>query len=138
VGADIGTVVALDALGLVPMRNGNGNAALLVSGSTQGELTVGQILEGGNRQAVAIHTADGVQDVLDDLHGVGAAFQLHVGLVVLSGSPGSGNIDLLVSIGAHVDGVPVLLDHVHALLGVGVLSSILHVLDGFLSGHNLG
>ena len=136
-GADVSTVVALDALGLVPVRNGNGNAALLISGSTQGELAVGQIGEGGNGQAVAVHSADGVQDGLDDLDGVGTAFQNGLGLVVLSGSPGSGNIDLVVSGSAHIDGVPVLLDDVAALLQVGVLGSVLHVLDGILSGHDL-
>ena len=113
-------------------RNGNGNAALLISGSTQGELTVGQIGEGGNGQAVAVHSADGVQDGLDDLDGVGTAFQNGFGLVVLSGSPGSGNIDLVVSGSAGIDGVPVLLDDVAALLQVGVLGSVLHVLDGIL------
>ncbi len=136
-GADIGTVVALDALGFIPVRNGNGNAALLVSGSTQGELTVGQTLESGDRQAVAVHPADGMQDALDDVDGVGRAFQNGLGLIVLGGSPGSGHVDLHVGGSAGIDGVPVLLNHVPALLQVGVLSGVLHILDGVFCGHNL-
>ena len=119
------------------MRNGNGNAALLVCGSTQGELTVGQVLEGGNRQAVAVHSADGVQDVLHDLHGLGTAFQSGLSLVVLSGSPGSGNVNLDESGSAGINGVPVLLNNIAALLQVGVFSSVLHVLHGILSGHHV-
>ena len=38
--ADIGAVAALDALRGVPFRNGDGNAALLISGSAEFELAV--------------------------------------------------------------------------------------------------
>ncbi len=61
-------VVALDALGSVPSGNGHGNAALLISGSALLELAVHMRQEGGNRQAVAVHTAHGEHDVLHLLH----------------------------------------------------------------------
>ncbi len=45
--ADEGALVALDALGLVPVGNDDGDAALLVGGGAQLELAVGAIGEGG-------------------------------------------------------------------------------------------
>ena len=57
--ADEGTLVALDALLGVPL-NHNSRAALLVSGSTLLPLAVDVALEGGDRQAVAVHTGDGL------------------------------------------------------------------------------
>ena len=136
--ADKGAVVALDALVGVPFGNGDGNAALLVSGSAQLKLAVHMIDEGGNRQAVAVHLVDGEEDVLDHLHEFRLALKLVLDDNVLSGGPGSGNLDLDIGGGAGVDGVPVLLDNVHALLGVGMLGSVLHVLDGVCFRHDLG
>jgi len=137
VGADISTVVTLDTLGLVPVRNGDGNATLLVSSSAQGELTVSQTVEGGNRQAVAVHLANGVEDGLNDLNGVSGAFQIQLVSGGLSGSPSGGNIDLHICGSAGVDGIPVLVNNIAALLQVGSLSSGLHIADGLAFGHNL-
>src|SRR5699024_1714786 len=70
--------------------------------------------------------------------GVGTAFQSGSGLVVLGSCPGSRHIDLDVSGSTGINGVPVLLHNVAALLQVGMLSGVLHVLDGVFRGHNLG
>ena len=136
--ADVGAVVALDALGLVPGGNGDGDAALLVSGSAQLPLAVHVRHEGGNRQAVAVHAVDGVENVLDLLDQLRLALE-HFGLVLVHGvGPVGGNVDLLVGGGAEVDGLVVHIDDVLTLLQVGVRRGVLHVLDGLLLGHDLG
>ena len=138
VGADIGALVALDALGAVPGGDGHGHAALLIGGSAQLELAVHVIDEGGNGQAVAVHLAHGVQNVLDHLHQLGLALEL-LGLLGIHGvGPVGGHIDLLVGGGAQVDGLVVHIHHVLALLQVGCLGLLLHVGDGLLLGHDLG
>ena len=49
-GADIGALVALDALGSVPGGDGHGHAALLIGGGAQLELAVHMIGKGGDGQ----------------------------------------------------------------------------------------
>ena len=63
-GADKGTLVALQALGAVPLGQEGGNATLVVLGGTQriGAVLIGQ--EGGYRQIVATLTVAGDHDVL--------------------------------------------------------------------------
>ena len=73
--------------------------------------------------------------MLDQL---GAAGQRLPSACVLGVGPGGGHVDFLIGGGAGVDGVVVHLDHVLALLGVGVGGGVLHVLDGLLCGHDLG
>ena len=87
-----------DALGLVPVRNDHGNAALLVSGGAQLKLAVGAIDEGGNGQAVAIHAIDGLEQVLDLLGDgrLGLLGKLD-GSGVLGGSPVGRNLELTES-----------------------------------------
>ena len=128
--ADICAVAALDALCRIPFRNGNGNAALFVSGSAQLELAVDMIDERGNRQRVAVHLIDREEDVLNLLDQFRLAFEVVLGDNVFCVGPGSGNVDLHIGGSAGVDGLVVHLDDVHALLGVGLRGLFLHVLDG--------
>ena len=93
--AHVGALVALDALGLVPVGNDHGDAALLVCGGAQLKLAVGAIDEGGNRQAVAVHAIDGLEQVLDLLgdSGLGLLGELD-GSGILGGSQSAGTSNL--------------------------------------------
>src|SRR5699024_5442839 len=53
--ANEGALVAAHALGGIPLGDGDGGAALLISGSALLPLAVGVVGEGGDRQAVAVH-----------------------------------------------------------------------------------
>ncbi len=136
--ADIGAVAALDALRGVPFRNGDGNAALLISGSAEFELAVDMIQERGHRQAVAVHLVDREQEILDLLDQLRLALERVVDDDIFRGRPIGGNLDLDIGGSAGVDGLMVHLDDVHALLGVGLRGLLLHVLDGLCLGQNLG
>ena len=70
---DKGALVALHALLGVPLGDGDGDAALLVGAGAELEGAVGVVDEGGNRQAVAVHLVDGVEDLGDHLDGGRAA-----------------------------------------------------------------
>ena len=137
-GADIGALVALDALGGVPGGDGHGHAALLIGGGAQLELAVHMIGKGGDGQAVAVHLAHGLQDLLDHLHKLRLTLQLLVLGLVHGVGPLGGHIDLLIGGGAQVDGLVVHIHHVLALLQVGGLGLLLHEADGVLLGHDLG
>ncbi len=136
--ADEGAVVALDALFGIPLGHGNRDAALLIGGSALLIGAVHMVHKRGDGQAVAVHLVDGHQDVLDHLDQLGLALEHGLVLLVLGVCPCGRNLDLDISGRAGVDGLPVLLDDVHALLGVGVLGGVLHILDGVGLGHDLG
>ena len=137
-GADIGAVVALDALGGIPGGHRHGHAALLIGGGAQLELAVHVLDEGGHGQAVAVHAAHGIQDRGDLLHQSGGTLVLD-GLGLIHGvGPVGGHVELLVGSGAGIDGLVVHVHDVLALLQVGVGGGILHVLDGLALGHDLG
>ena len=135
--ADIRAAVALDALGLVPLRNHNGYAAFLISGSALLEGTVSMRNECGYRQAVAVHLADRLHDVLDHGDQLGRTFNVLFSLVVLSGCPVSRNVDLDIVVEAGVDGVVVHLHDSLALLGEAAGRCILHVTDRVLFWQNV-
>ena len=137
-GADVGALVALDALLGVPGGDGDGHAALLIGGGAQLELAVHMVHKGGNGQAVAVHLAHGLQNILDHLHQLGLALELLGGLGVHGVGPVGGHVDLLIGGGAQVDGLVVHVHDVLALLQVGGLGLLLHVGDGLLLGHDLG
>ena len=126
--ADEGALVALDALGVVPFGDGDGGAALLIGGGAELEGAVGVIDEGGDGQAVAVHLVHRGEDVLDHLDGLLAAVDGSGFRGVDRVGPGGGNLDLDVGGGAGVDGLVVHVDHVLALLQVGVEGGVLHVL----------
>ncbi|CAN3974044.1 1-deoxy-D-xylulose-5-phosphate synthase, partial [Dysosmobacter welbionis] len=137
VGADIGAVVALDALGGIPSGNGHGHAALLIGGGAQLELAVHMLDEGGHGQAVAVHAAHGVQNRADLLHQSGGALVLDGLGLVHSVGPVGGHIELLVGGGAGVDGLVVHVHDVLALLQVGVGGGVLHVAHSLALRHDL-
>ena len=136
--ADECAVVALDAGLGVPSGNGDRNAALLVCGGTLAELAVNVIHECGYGQAVAVHQGDGLHDAGNLLDQGGIAFQLLFGSVVDRVRPIGGNVHLHECGCAGLDGAVVHVHHVLALLQVGLGCSILHVLDRFFLGHDLG
>ena len=136
-GTDEGALVALDTLFGVPAGNAGGNAALFEGGDTIGEGTVGHVFKGGDRQAVAVHLVDGLEQGFCDLDGSGTTGQFGFCCVGSGVCPAFGHVDLDKSGSAHVDGIPVLIDHVLALLQVGVLSSVLHILDGIFGRQHL-
>ena len=137
-GADVGALVTLNALGAVPGGHHDGHAPLLIGGGALLEGAVGVGHEGGDGQAVAVHAVHGVQDGVDHVHQLGGAGVLaHLGLVLGVG-PGGGHVDLHIGGGAGVDGLVVHVHHVLALLQVGVGGGVLHILDGLGLGHHLG
>ncbi|MPM12584.1 hypothetical protein SDC9_58937 [bioreactor metagenome] len=137
VGADIGALVALDALHQIPGGNADGYAALLVSGGAQLKLAVHMRQEGGDGQAVAVHLAHGPQNILHLLDKRGRA----LGPSGLRGLrcvlPVGGDVKLLIGGGAHVDGLVVHIHHVLPLLEVGMGGGVLHIAHGLVSGQNL-
>ena len=137
VGADVGALVALDALVLVPGGNADGHAALLVGAGALLEGAVHMVHEGGDGEAVAVHLGDGLQDALHHLHSAGAALQLHALRLVLGSGPGGGHVELLEGGDAQINGLVVHIHHVLALLQVGVGGGILHVADGLSLRHDL-
>ncbi len=136
-GADIGALVALDALHLIPGGNADGDAALLVSGCAQLKLAVHMGQEGGDGQAVAVHLAHGPQDILHLLDKRGRALGPSGFGGLCCVLPVGGDVKLLVGGGAHVDGLVVHIHHVLTLLQVGVGGGVLHIAHGFVSGQNL-
>ena len=96
--ADEGTLVALDALLGVPLGNHNSGAALLVSGSTLLPLAVDVALEGGDRQAVAVHTGDGLHNVADLLDQSLGSLQGLRSRISSGVGPGGGDLDLMDSV----------------------------------------
>ena len=104
--AHIGALVALDALGDIPLRHGNRHAALLIRGRTLLELAVHIFLEGGNGQAVAVHLAHGEHYLRHHVHSGGVAGQVVRHGRILSVLPRGGHFHLVVSVKAGVDGLP--------------------------------
>ena len=120
------------------MRNGNCYAALLVSSCAVLEGAVNMLAcESGNRQRVAVHAADRLHDFLDHLDNFRTALKLAGISLVLSVSPVSRYVDLLVCGSADVDRLVVHINDVLTLLQVGLGSSVLHELDRLLGRHYL-
>ena len=101
--------------------------------SSELPLAVGNVDELGDGQRVAVHAVDGLHELADLLDDGLATLKGELDLLVLGVGPVGGHL----SGGAGVDGLPVGLDDVLALLGVGLLGGGLHVLDGVLGGKNL-
>ena len=136
--ADECTLVTLNALLSIPLGNHNSGAALLVSRSTLLPLAVDVAFKGRNRQAVAVHTADGLHDVADLLDQCIGSLQGLRGSIGSRVVPALGDVDLMDSVNTGIDSLPVHLDNSVALLAVALLGSGLHVLDGIVDGHDVG
>ena len=137
-GADIGALVTLDTGLVVPGGHGDGHAALLVGGSALLEGAVHAVDELGDGQGVAVHLVDGLHDVLHLSHQLSLALVVVGNGSVLGGSPVGGHVHLDEGGSAQVDGLVVHVNHVLALLQVGLGGSFLHVADAVLLGHDVG
>ena len=138
-GTHIRALVALDAVVHNPLGNVHSHAALLVSSGALGRGAVGVVLEGGDRQVLAVEGVDGVHHVVDVVHQLGTVASGDLGLrIVHSVLPGSGHVHLHIAGSAAVDGVVVHLDNGVALTAVRLGGGVLHILDGILFGDNLG
>ena len=93
--------------------------------------------ESGNRQGIAVHLVDGIEDGLDHLNGLLApGVDLLAGLVLCS-LPCLGNIDLDECGSACVNGLVVHVDNVLTLLEVGCRGLFLHVADSVFLRNDL-
>ena len=138
-GTHIRALVALDAVVHNPLGNVHSHAALLISSGALGRGAVGVVLEGGDRQVLAVEGVDGVHHVVDVIHQLGTVASGDLGLrIVHSVLPGSGHVHLDIAGSAAVDGVVVHLDNGVALTAVRLGGGVLHILDGILFGDDLG
>ena len=130
--ADQRAVAALDALVDVPLGNLDRDAALLVLGGAGGHGAVHA--ERGHGQLVAFLREDRGNDGVEvlgglDLYGHGA---------LGGGRPLGGDLHFVQAADGHVDGRPVHLDDLVALLGVALLGVGLHVLIRLVVGDDVG
>ncbi len=130
--ADHGAIAALDAAVHVPLGNHHGNAALLILGGAGGH-AAGRI-QLGHGQLVALLGQNGLDEGLE----VGIVGHLHGHGALGGGFPLLGHGDLHQAGDGDVDGVPVLLDDLVALLAVGLLGVGLHVLIRLVIGDDVG
>ena len=116
--ADIGALVALDALGVIPTRNHNGNAALLVCRCAKFKLAVSMILKHGNRQRIAFHAGHGIHDFLNLFQKSRTTLKRDGVRRILSICPVSRNLNLLECGSAGIDCLVVHINDVLTLLQV--------------------
>ncbi len=134
--ADIGTLVALYASIPVPLGNHNRNAAFFISRRALLEGTVCMVNECGNRQAVTVHFADGLHDVVNHLDQLCGTVLGHSSCIVGCICPICGNINLHIRGCACVDCFFVHLDDFNTLLHE-LLGFFFHIADSFRLGKNL-
>ena len=130
--ADQRALVAHDAVFRNPLRNIDGNASLLELGRARGDKT--SRIEGGDGQRIALLRCDGVNDFLEVF--VFRNFRRLSACGCLC--PGSGVVDLLNLGDGHIDGLPVHVDDIIALLAIGLLDGRLHVFNGIRLGNDTG
>ena len=132
------TAVTLDTIFCVPYGNVNGNAAFFVCSSALRILTVGHILERGYGEGIALHLCYGDNDVVNEVNELGTLAGYSSGSsVVTSGLPGFGNVNLNDRVYTGVDSLVVHFNDSFALLEVGFLSHVLHVVNSFFDGHDV-
>ena len=130
-------LVTANALCSIPLGDVDSGAALLVCRSALLPLAVCICHEGRDRQAVAVHTGNGLHDLtdlLDQLRTAGESLGCGISFGV---GPGCGHVHLVDGVNACVNGLPVHLNDVLALLAVALLSCLLHEVDGILDGHDV-
>ena len=134
VGADEGALVALDAVSRIPDRHPVGDGPFLAEGDVLIHRTIKQLVlgEGRGRELIAVEPIDDFDVfVIIGVAGVGGRDFL-VGEV----DPFRIDLDLAEPLRAGVDGIPVVLDDVHAFLRIGLLGELLHPLLGFRVIHD--
>ena len=131
-GADQSALVALYAVFRNPFGEINGNAALLVLGSTCRHISGG--IKGGNRQAVSLLSQNGMH------HGVKILGSGNMEFVraLFSIRPAFGIINLLNAAYSVINSGIVHINYSVALLAVGFLNGLLHIFFRFVIGYNLG
>ena len=135
--AHISALVALDALGFIPMRNQYGSAALLVLGRTKLPLTICVVSKGRYGQGIAIHKVDGGKQFLYLLYNGLTALKAQVAGLITCVCPIRRNIKLVECGSASINSLPVSFDDSLALLSIALLGSILHVLQSIGSRQNV-
>ena len=112
---DVGRDVAL-----LPLRGGGRPGAV--------------VRDHGDGHVVALLGHELGGDLLDELGGLGRDRGRHL----VDAGRGRGDLDLEDRVARGVDALPVLLDDVHALLGVGLLGVLLELGDGLVLGEDAG
>ncbi len=133
--ADVGALVALDAVLLDPFRDVDGDASLLEACGGEGEDAVGG--EGGDREVVSLLAQDGEYHLA---HVIGHMLrEAEVQPVLIVGvAPGLRVIDLHQALHREVDGAQVHLDHLVTLAAVLLADRVLEELHGPLEGEHPG
>ncbi len=135
VGADEGALVALDALGHIPLGDIDRRAALFVLGGAGVPCAVLQavLLHDGHGQAVALLAVHHIHDLADEV----GSLALHGRVLGTRPCCGDGHLHQLVD--AVLDGGIV---HVHhgltLFLVIGLIDGVLHLGHGLLQRDNLG
>ena len=127
-GADVGALVALDAVVHVPLGDEGGYTALLVVSRALHPGAVLNALEGRYGQLVAVLSVDGAYHFVDEGRVVVRSARI-VGQVGPSGIYG----ELLV-LASTIDGGVVLIHHVLTLAAVRLDNELLHLLHGQING----
>ena len=135
VGADERTLVALDALGHVPLGHIHSRAALFILGGARvpGAILQTVFLHNGHRQAVALLAVHHVHHLADEVRCLPRHGR------ILSISPRGGDSHLHQLVDAVLDGGVV---HVHhgltLLLIIGLIDGVLHLGHRLLQGDHIG
>ena len=130
--ADDRAVEALDAGLRVPHRDVGRDVALLPLRGGGGPGAV--VRDHGDGHVVALLGHELGRDLLDELGRLGRDGGRHL----VHAGRSRGDLDLEDGVARRVDALPVLLDDVHALLGVGLLGVFLELGDGLVLGQDAG
>ena len=136
-GADIGALVALDAVPDLPLGHVHGDAALLVGGRAVVPRAVLAAVEGRHGQLIALEGVDRIDDRAHErrTRSVGAVCvgaRLH-----LDRGPLGRHLHLLHGVAAGIHGRIVHVHDVLALLAVGLEDGVLHLLHGLLERNDV-
>ena len=135
VGAHQRALVALNALGHIPLGHIHGSAALFILGGAgvPGAVLQAVLLHDGNRQTVALLAVHHIHYLADEV----GSLALH--RLILGLRPGGGNCDLHQLVDAVLDGGNV---HVHhgltLLLIIGLIDGVLHLGHRLLQRDHIG
>ena len=130
--ADGCALVALDAVFDLPFRYHDGNAALFIFCSARRERAVGLVHELTDGKGVAFLLVHGHHDLIDK----GVA-RLRIEFFVRAVLPGFGHRDLHEVLDASFDSASVHVDHILALLAVGMFNGFLEVGDSVVDRNDI-
>ena len=130
--ANEGTLVTLDTGIRIPFRNIQSNTAFFVSRGAAGEGAVVNGHQISNGQLVAFQTVHGNHNLIYEI-----VASLSSSFFILSSCPISRNLYLNNSINASIYSSIVHLNDGFALLAIGVLNSVLHVLNSLINRNDV-